>query len=485
MAAPLDVDNWTVCRAERVGGWEIAVLVDPARLRAAVRLTPFPPAAEGSLPPGEVQRVVREAEVAQTGDFVDRVTQALASGPAGAPIVLPVGEGVPARPPKDARAEWHIRRERETTMRQDGRVDYYEQSSVIQVRKGDRILTLVPPEEGAPGSDIFGKPIPVNPARPSNVRRGDHVSLDPDGATFTAASGGGLVIRGDVVSVETVLKIEGDMDFSVGNVDFVGDVVVAKSVLDNFTLRVGGNLTVHGNVGAAEVECQGAVTVQGGITGRERGGVKARGPVRVKYLNSANVQSGQDVAADAEILNSRVEALGRVAAGGIVGGEVIARLAVDAGMLGSAMQVATSVVIGVDYTVEARTRRLREELAPLHREIAAVTANIAPYMEDPQRIAHLPPNRREQLKDTLLKLKEHKRRSAEIEHELAQHDIGTRALKGSVLVRRMIHPGVTVRIGGCRRSFTQEVPGPVRLLPNYEDEGIRIEGVRPDELPAH
>lgn len=484
MAAPVDVTGWSVSRADRIGRWDVSVLVDPARLHACLRFVPGAGDSGAGPAPADVKRLVQESDIVAVADFGDRLARALDAVRSGEPVTVLIGEGTPPRPPKDGRVQWHVRLEREAGLPGDGRVDFYQQSNVLQVHKGDPLLTLVPAEEGAPGMDVYGKAVPVAPPARPLVRRGRYVGLAPDGNTFVAEADGCLAVHDDLVSIETALRIQEDVDFSVGNVDFFGDVFIAKSVLDNFRVRAGGDLTVQGNVGAAELECRGKITVHGGVTGRERGTVKAQGPVRVKYLNSANVQSGEDVRADSEILNSHVRALGSVEAGSVVGGEVIARFAVDAGVLGSAMQVATAVLVGVDYTVEARVRRLRDDLAALQREVSAVTAHIAPYLEDSHRIAQLPPHRREQLKDTLLKLKEQKRRVAEIERELAECDVSGHGVKGSVVVRRMIHPGVSVRIGGCRRSFTEEVPGPVRLLPNYEDEGIRIDGLRPDQLPA-
>lgn len=52
--------------------------------------------------------------------------------------------------------------------------------------------------------------------------------------------------------VRPVLEIRGDVDYSTGNIDFIGDVQIAGDVRENFSVRATGSITVDRDRGGGE-----------------------------------------------------------------------------------------------------------------------------------------------------------------------------------------------------------------------------------------
>ena len=95
------------------------------------------------------------------------------------------------------------------------------------------------PTAGQPGEDIFGNAIGCQPGKAVTARKGKNVETTPDGNEFFAQLPGMLEVVGDAVSIEPALIIQGDVDMSIGNINFIGPVKVAKDVRDDFKIRAG------------------------------------------------------------------------------------------------------------------------------------------------------------------------------------------------------------------------------------------------------
>jgi len=222
----------------------------------------------------------------------------------------------------------------------DGRVNPKERNLVWNVREGELLAIIHPAEPGGPGQSVSGEPLPAVPGAPATVTLGDNTVFAADNpCALHAAADGNLVIGADgTVTVHTVLRIPGNVDLSVGDIDFVGSLIVEGDVLSGFVLKVEKSVMVKGNVEDSTIVAGGDVTIRKGFFGHGKGKVVADGAVHVHHILNQTITSGKDVFIEAEAVNATVHAGGRILAprAVIAGGTMDALHEVEAGVLGSA-----------------------------------------------------------------------------------------------------------------------------------------------------
>ena len=96
-----------------------------------------------------------------------------------------------------------------------------------------------------------------------------------------ATQDGHLTFAHEAFQVSPLLEIQGDVDYSTGNIDFSGDVHICGDVRENFTVHAQGTVTVDGLVEAATVEAGGDLVIARGVVGDGRALLKSNGCVRL------------------------------------------------------------------------------------------------------------------------------------------------------------------------------------------------------------
>jgi uncharacterized protein (DUF342 family) len=263
---------------------------------------------------------------------------------------------------------------RKPSERDDGSVDYREVIQLANVKAGQLIAKRIPPEEGIDGKDVTGGIVLARSGKEVNFKIGKNVVVNAERTGMYAAIDG-LVTRTDKekLNVFPVYEVNGDVDYNVGNIDFVGTVVVRGNVLTGFKIRASGDIRVTGGIEGAEVESDGSIEISGGIIGSNKGLVKAGGNVKCSFIQEGNVQSGEDVIVGQSIMHSNVRAVRSIlcvdSRGLIVGGLLQAGERVAARMIGNTMSTATAIEVGV-------RPELRQELVELRVLIRTLSENL-------------------------------------------------------------------------------------------------------------
>lgn len=250
---------------------------------------------------------------------------------------------------------------------QDGKVDLKEVTQLKNVQRGQLIAELMEPTAGPPGMTVTGEEIPPKYGKRARFKIGKNVVQSGDGNALYSAIDGLIAITDKAkINVFPVYEVNGDVNYGVGNIDFVGTVVIRGNVLNGFRVRASGDIRVIGGVEGAELESDGSIEVTGGILASNKGYVKAKNNIKSSFIQDANVFAGEDINVSQSIMHSTVKA-GRIvvcsgAKGLIVGGLVQAGEAVVARTVGNAMSTATSIEVGVNP-------QMREELLELRATI--------------------------------------------------------------------------------------------------------------------
>lgn len=285
---------------------------------------------------------------------------------------VPIAIGEPAVNGKDGRVILTVDMEedRRPLEKEDGKVDYKELVRLHNVRKGQLIARVIPAESGVTGKTVTGEELPCRAGKEARFKVGKNVLVDQEETSMYAAIDG-LVTLTDKgkINVFPVYEVNGDVDYSTGNIDFVGTVVIRGNVLTGFTVKSAGDIRVVGGVEGAELISGGSIEITGGIIGYNKGLVSAGQNVKVSFIQDGNVVAGEDVIVSQSIMHSNIRAGRDVLCNGskglIVGGTVQAGERVIARTIGNTMSTATAVEVGVVPELRNEINELRQELRQL------------------------------------------------------------------------------------------------------------------------
>jgi uncharacterized protein (DUF342 family) len=262
------------------------------------------------------------------------------------------------------------------------RVDYHELTARKAVAVGDLLASRVAPEPGRAGINVHDEVVqPPELPRGRILEAGSGAEKREDG--IHAMIAGEILIEGDKISVVPVRRIDGDVDFSTGNVDFPGSVFIKGSVLDGFSVRAGGDIEIGGSIAGAHVEAKGSVRVRGGIVGHGKGMVLAGGAIEAKFIENARVEARDGVRVRKGILHSHVDTLGLVEVtgepGAVVGGHLRAGAGLRCRFLGAVAGAQTRVTFGENYLVFRKLEVIDRAVAFLRDRARDVDASLGPF----------------------------------------------------------------------------------------------------------
>lgn len=260
----------------------------------------------------------------------------------------------------------------EVKLMDDGTADYRAVNYVQRIQKGDAICEIVPPVEGKAGMRVDGVPVEPRPVKAARIPAGSNTTVSEDGLHLLASRDGHLEYTGTNFQVKPVLEIAGDVDYSTGNIDFLGDVHICGDVRENFTVHATGTVTVDGLVEAACVDAGGDILISCGVLGDNRALLKSRGNIRARYMESCVAYAGKCVYTDC-IIGSQIYADDMIEVttgrGTIIGGTLTAARAVKARMIGSQAGRTTEIRLGEYPYIQEQLRNSEADLKAIYQEM--------------------------------------------------------------------------------------------------------------------
>lgn len=261
--------------------------------------------------------------------------------------------------------------ERKVSVNEDGQVDYTSLDFVQNANEGDAICQLIPHTDGVPGTTVQGKPIAAKNGKKAVLPKGRNTAPNEDGTKLLATKPGHVEFTGRSFQVEPVLNISGNVDYSTGNISFLGDVHVYGDVCTGFSVRAMGNVQIDG-VLEGEVEAGKDLVVAKGILGGRDSIIRAHRNVFAKYMENSSIHVQESLQADC-IVNCDVYSDGEVQVltgrGTIIGGKVSAARRVSAKIVGSKAEGLTRIVLGGLPCAEFERELLVRDLAEREDEM--------------------------------------------------------------------------------------------------------------------
>ena len=262
------------------------------------------------------------------------------------------------------------------------RIDHRERGLVINVAKGDVLAERFPPTEGTDGINVANVPIKAKPGKDIPFPNGAGTVASEDGLSLLAEIDGCLKKTDGKLTVSPELNVSGDVDFHIGNIDFIGTVKVKGAVKDGFQVLAAGDIEIDEVVEGAYVESKGDVLIKGGVRGMNKAKITAAGKIEIGFVDQAEITAGGDVIVRNAALHSDISAGGSVivAGGGksqIAGGKIQAAIEVSCSTLGSEMGTKTEVIVGVSPVYALRKKELAASLAAYYENMEKIEANIS------------------------------------------------------------------------------------------------------------
>ncbi len=252
-----------------------------------------------------------------------------------------------------------------------GKVDYRNIQTFASVAKDQVIAVRTPPEPGIAGITITGQELPAPEGSDVDLPCGKNTRITDDGERLVADISGVAFLEGNLVCVEELLHVSGDVDYSTGNIKYTGDVVIAGNVRPGFVVETEGNIAIGGEVEAAKIVSRnGIVTVNHGIIGKGETFIYGKEGVHVGFAQEATVQTDGWLTIDKYCLHCScqcgyLKSTDRNTA--FVGGKLVAFEYVEIQTLGNDKNVATQVSIVSKHRMIANEKL--KELAGLREKV--------------------------------------------------------------------------------------------------------------------
>lgn len=392
-----------------------------------------------------------------------RYEQALPSGPHLEEIVLL--EGAPPEPPTDEAITWNgnFHAKGFVVDPETGRADYRRKVADVSVGAGQLLAEVIPGRPGRNGQDVFGRVVLPREPRPAKIREGKNVRFNPVMRTYHAETSGRIRFVDGILSVDDIFHVNGDVGLRTGNINHPGALIVTRDIQAGAQVVASGDIDVGENVEDAEVEAGGSITVQGGISCKERGIIRVAGNLHARFLRNADIEVGGDIYVDREINQCHIRTRGAVVVkqGRIVGGSIVALRGVETGDLGSDACIPCELTAGKDYTMESTVNEKKAALESAKQLVLKLRDAVAPLRA--KQHALTPP-----MKQRLFQMQsELEKREADLHAlEKALDDIFRathEAANHQVFIHGTIYPDNLVQVGAQVKRIKDLVPGPLRI----------------------
>lgn len=258
-----------------------------------------------------------------------------------------------------------------------GIADYRELNSIVPIRKNEIIADVIPPEEGTPGKTVFGEEIPCEAGVPAKVSLGKNTLLTMDERNIVASCDGHVIFGGGCFQVEEAVTIKTDLDISVGNISFFGDVHIKGNVMEGFSVNAGKNVKIDGSVFGSEVSAGGNLTIVGGCINSK---VNCNGSADIGFCENSEIFVKGDIVSK-QYAFCNVFCYGGLSTKGvhgvISGGKVTSMHDIQAGIIGSEKYTPTEINIGDGSVLFARKREAETSLSEASRIYDLSIKNLA------------------------------------------------------------------------------------------------------------
>jgi uncharacterized protein (DUF342 family) len=357
-------------------------------------------------------------------------------------------------------------------------VDYriYKQKQLALAESEQPIAMIIAPTNGRDGTDVVGNVVRAKDGEEVKLELGKNVYIN---GRKVISRMDGLVEYGKVngvihLDVSEVYVVKEDVDFSTGNIDFPGSVIVKGSIKAGFEVRAKNEVvatTIRGRVVAG-----GGVTArQGIIGGQDAADIYCEGSVYAKFVHKAKIITNEGVYIKKSIMNSEIYAEKEVIVdgtpGSIIGGKVFSVEGVSAKIYGSEAYIKTDIAI---FTSVKDVVDMRKMVAKRY-ETSKMLTKLETYLGNNKDVLMRQGEEKRVMIDKLLIKREQLRKEVALLDSMIKETQSKLVLKNDsrIYIGRYAHPEVKFMIGG-RFALTKDKISKGYYFFNPETEDVEF-----------
>lgn len=283
------------------------------------------------------------------------------------------------------------------TENERGFVDYKDLGLIRVVRTGDVIADITLPTEGEPGIDVRGGKIAQYPGKKAQFTLGPNTKITEDEQHVVAAADGRLIFKNNAFTVETTVIINGDVDASVGNISFIGDVIIKGNVCEGFKVSSNTNITVSGEVNGATLEAGGNITIKQGCVFAK---ITCHGNVSALFCERSSINCDGNISAQNYVICNIYcagELTTKASNGSLIGGKYTILNSLEASNIGSKTYTPTDITLGDNAILADEKTQLEMKIAAAQKKIEDLTMIVNFLNEKKKELHKLPDDKEEML----------------------------------------------------------------------------------------
>ncbi|WP_411823278.1 DUF342 domain-containing protein [Leptospira sp. 'Mane'] len=442
------------------------VIVSDDHMTASLNL--YPPKHGGNLL-SEYELREKIASVGISVGILDTIVQKTIRSPDFlVPVVI--AKGYPPVPGIDGEIKIFFRSDNKPQLEEDdrGRINYKNIGIIQSVKPDDLIAEKIPAKPGQYGKTVTGTLIPFPEEKSAEWILGPNVDLKGD-RLYSKIAGRPVLDRSGEIRVDQVIQLEA-VDYSTGNIDFPGTIIVEDKIGDGFSLTTNGSIIIKSSVGKAFLRAKGDIVLSGGFMGRGEGYIESEGNIYAKFIEQGKLSAGGSIFVEEAVMHSEISAKDLIQVlggrGEIIGGTTIAANSIECAKLGAVVETKTKVAVGTPPELLEELDRMKIEISDKESTLKKVQITQTKLQEQTTK-RDLKPDE----KEMLAKLKEaNEKYSFLVDSLKKQFDTALGSYEPNksafVYVEREIFPGVEVNFGSGKiyRSGLNSLIGKTTVL---------------------
>ncbi len=271
--------------------------------------------------------------------------------------------------------------------------------------------------------------------------------------------------------ITNVLEVE-NVDFSTGDIFFVGDLIVKQEIKSGFEVKAK-NIYVNGNVNNSIIAAGEKIIVKGGIIGiqgEKNCYIKAGKLVAANFVENSIIECKGSVYIKKSSMHSDIYSGEKIIIenpGLIVGGNSLAKRSILARVVGSKWGTYTLLKVGIDPFKYLKLKALmekKEKREKLYEEINKSLTYLEEVLNEGKGTEEEKNELREEIKKINLKknelvksLRRLKSLIIKLKTEIEEDNAKSELKGGKIFIFEKVFPGVEVKVGLQNLKISEEI----------------------------
>ena len=395
-----------------------------------------------------------------------------------------IAQGKIPKPGVSAELVWQIEIDYSTkpAITDSDKADFKRLKLFERVQKDQILVSKLPATAGSAGKNVLGEEV-VAKSEDVKFPAGKNTKISEDGLTLFSTIDGYAYWENELLCIDNVYQIDGNVDYHTGNIRANGTVVINGDVRSGFRVEATESIIIKGNVEAASIYSQnGDIKIECGILGAGRAKILAGGNLYCGFIQDATISVKGNIEVDHYVINSKISSGGKVKLesneGLIRGGIISSGTGISAIEVGSNQKIYTELNIRLGDSLKESSQswdigRKRKEL---YTKLDNFEKRVSFLRLLQQRVEDLSDDKNQELGETLNKIEELRKEIEDLKkQDLEIRKAATQEIKrNEILIAKKLYTNVSIDFGGID-YYSNESIEKIKIF--REDNEIIIESL--------